>query len=449
MKKFLKITAVIFLSLLIFFVGTFKYRQYNANRVKLPKQITSLVKINVDELYKSLAANIISNPAFYFKSDFSKRKDSKFSGFEHGLKIPASIYLYTLENQPKSAIFTRLEIKDYNDFENFLKTVTGLRIEKKAGQLKCAKSKPGNFSVYYNKQVAAIVLSNEINNYDAILADILIQKDFEEINKYKFGNLINAHKHICYEMGTTYAELNFENGKVNFLNTFNQPVGTILNSGFPHPVADKNSTVSFWLNAGFAKAENKTYKLKNVHVERDSLAKYYKNSLAFEWTNTILQTDSIITYDYNDDFEKVEKVALQKKEIPDFVVNIAADVKGLKNYLSHQNIINPDGGTLNKAAFPLYKVLVSNTDKELVLSTKQHHKTATKTAKTDDFFALNVNFIKLNKQLNQPLTTRYFKNLTQLTMSGKASNTGEIKIEGKLSMVNRDINSLFQLLNSL
>jgi hypothetical protein len=72
MKKFLKITAAIVILLLIFFVGMFKYRRYVAEQTLIPKNATSLIKINVDELYKTLASNMLGNPGYYFKSDLKK-----------------------------------------------------------------------------------------------------------------------------------------------------------------------------------------------------------------------------------------------------------------------------------------------------------------------------------------------------------------------------------------
>ena len=69
MKKFLKITAAIVILLLIFFAGVLKYRRYQAGQTLIPKNATGIIKINVDELYQTVALNILGNPGYYLKSD--------------------------------------------------------------------------------------------------------------------------------------------------------------------------------------------------------------------------------------------------------------------------------------------------------------------------------------------------------------------------------------------
>ena len=246
MKKFLKITAVVILSLLIFFVGTFKYRQYHANQVSIPKNASSVVKVSVDEIYKSLATNMISHPGYYFRSDTKTTTKSRFDGLAHGLKIPASIYLYTIQNQPKTALFSRFEIKDFTTFENFLKSVLHLNIEKKAEGISFAKSKLGNIGICYNSKNAAMVFSNEISDFDLILSDILNQKNFIELNKSNFNLAKNSTDHLAFVDGEHFATLNFDNGAINFDDEFiSQRIIPI--SKAQHRKFYSESAVCFWL----------------------------------------------------------------------------------------------------------------------------------------------------------------------------------------------------------
>ncbi|MCZ4223592.1 hypothetical protein [Pedobacter rhodius] len=439
---------MILLSLLIFFAGTFKYRQYRANQVSIPKNTNSIIKVGIDDIYKSLVGNMISNPGFYFKSDLKKDAKSKFDGLEHGLKIPASIYLYTIQNQPKTALFSRLEIKNLNTFENFLRNVLQFKIEKKSEGLNCAKSKPGNIAIYYNSKHAAFVVSNESADFELILTDILNQKNFIELNKSNFNAVKKSTDHLAMSDGEHFAVLNFDNGKINFNDEFFSKIIIPAEKPLYRQISNQ-SAISFWLNADFRAMPKRTLKLKNLSLERDSLIRYYKGYADFEWINTVQQTDSVITYDYNDDFEKVEKVALQKREIPNIVVNVSADARGLKNYLNRKNIINLDSNVINKSVFPLYNVFVGGDDKQLILSTGKYHKFDTTKVATRDFFSLNVNFERLNKQITLPILTRYFSSLTFLEIKGKAIGNGKISMNGKLEMKNKDINSLYQLFKGL
>lgn len=443
MKKFLKITAVILLSLLIFFVGTFKYRQYKASQILIPKNTTTLIKISVDEMYKSLALNMITHPGFYLKPDLKKDSLSKTNKFDHGLKIPSSIYLYTIQDQPTTALFSRLIIDDFNKFELFIKNTLKLQLSKKDG-LNHGKSKLGNLAVLYNADNAAIVFSNEAGKYVATLTEILNQKNQIQLEKSKFKYISQSTDHIAFYNIKNNASINFEKGLLKFENDFVSET-IVPQKKTTHRKFDNQSVMNMWFNADFVSTSNKTHRLKNISLDSDSLTKYYNGYMDFEWTGTTHQLDSIITYEYNDDFEKVEKITLQKREIPNLVMSIDATA-GLQNYLSRQNVINLDSGTINKSVFPLYKLFVSEADKKLILSTKKAADLNSNFISSNIFFGLNINFKPLNKQASFPFFKPYFKSFKHLNVVGKATSNNKIRIEGTLTFVNENINTLYQIL---
>ncbi|MFD2288438.1 hypothetical protein GJU39_04065 [Pedobacter petrophilus] len=445
MRKFFKITAVIILSLLIFFVALFKYRQYQANQVSIPRNAVSVLKISVDEVFKSLAANLISNPGFYLKSNDKQKPTTGRSKLASGLKIPASIYFYFLQNQPKTAVFTRLEIKSLIDFESFIKHTLGFKILKKQNGISFASSSLGNMAICYNNEAAAIVVSSEMVSFEPILIKLLTQENFVKLSESRFNTMNGLTHHIAYSDNKNTFTTDFSTGAINFNANF--PTEAIIPAAQPeHRTFNEESTASIWLNADFPTIADKTYRFKNATIARDSLLKYYKGYVDFEWTNSIPQTDSIITYEYNDDFEKVEKITLQKKEVPNFTLNIAAEATGLKNYLSRQKIINLDSGTVDKLVFPLYQAFVGGDNQQFLLGTNNNLKADTKKERSTDFFSLDVNFKKLNTQSVIPGANRYLKSFSKLTMKGKAVNPHQVQLNGKLTLINGDINSLYQLL---
>ncbi|MFC3559590.1 hypothetical protein [Pedobacter jamesrossensis] len=447
MKKFLKITAVIVLSLLIFFVGTFKYRQYQANQFLIPKNANAVVKISVDEIYKTLAANIIANPVYYFKSDLKKDSTNKNDKFYNGLKIPASLYFYNIAGAPSTTFFSRFQIKNVKDFENFLRNTLHLEIAKEIGNINIAKSKLGNFSICYNSKAAALALATQIENYEPILLDILNEKNFIKTSDSQFKKILTRKEHLAFSNKENSGWINFNNGVINFCNEFitNEVIPL---SSIKHRKLSENATIGFWLNANFKSIDKKVYKYKNFSLEKDSLLKYYNNNIDFEWTNSIQQTDSVITYEYNDDFEKVEKVSLKKRNIPLFSLNFSTKQNGFKNYLAKQGLVNLDSNILNKNTFPLYKVFIKTDANNINFSTAKEQTVNTDKVSSDDFFYLNIDFIRLNKQLEIPIVTNYFKILKRLEVKGKAIDQDKANLQGKLELKNEDINSLYQILKS-
>jgi len=447
MKKFLKITAATLILLLLFFAGIFKYRQYSANQTLIPSNTTALIKINVDEIYKSVAFNMLGNWGHYLKPEGKKSAPDKLDKFDTGLKIPASVYFYTLAGKPKTTFFSRLEIKDSIAFSNFVKHRLHLSKSKIQG-IDFSRSTRGNFIIFYNKTTAAIALSLQSEDVEQALIDVLNQKDFVKLDKSNFNEFKKATSHIAFSDKTNSGNLNFDNGEINFNNTLlSQTI--VPKTKASHRNFNPESTVTMWLNANFKKMENKIFKLKNSSLNPDSVLKYFDGYMDFEWVNSTQQTDSIITYEYNDDFEKVEKVSLQKSNVPQFSIQINANADGLKNYLYKQNIINLDSGWVNKTTFPLYKVFVNGTKDNLNFSTQKNKMTDNNTVFSEAFFYLNVNFLKLNKQINIPIITNYLKPFNRLEIKGKSLGNNTIKVDGKLELNNKDINSLYQILKGI
>lgn len=450
MKKFLKIAAVILISLLIFFIGTLKYRNYSANQIAIPKNTTSLVKICVDEILKTLALNAISNPVRYFKSDTGKNVGRSFKRLDHGLSIPANLYLYTIKDQPSTSLFARFKIRNLKNFEDFLSKAIGFKIKKVSNKLKYAKSVLGNIAICYDEKSAAVVFSSHIANFDAALKDVLNEKNFKKMSDGGFSQLISSSSHVAFEENAQFAELNFKNGEISFNGIFNTPEGVKIKTGlYSHQPANTNNVMNFWLNADFERNTKKEFKLKNVLIEQDSLVKYYQGYIDMEWINTIKQTDSIITYEYNDDFEKAQKVTLQQKDVPNFLINISADALPLKNYLARQNLIHLDSAMVNKSVFPLYQVFVGGNSKQVIFSTKREPSLHQYSQKTNNFLSLNLNFNQFNQQVNFPIISRYLEGLKYLTVKGQATGDEKIAVQGKLEMNNKDINALYQLLKTL
>jgi len=448
MVKFLKITAAIVLLLLVFFAGMSKYRTYQAEQTEIPKSATSLIQINVDELYKTIAVNVLSHPMYYFKSDFKKdtaaaEPDKRFTG----ISIPASIYLYNLANKPADAIFSRLEIESIGGFESFIKNVLHLQITKKTEGINMAKSSPGNLVIYYNRKAAAFAIASRVENLESDLLNILNKKNTVKVNASKFAGQLSIKKHVVFSNKDHNGWIDFNDGRINFNDIVSAANILPTNKPFQHRQSPGN-TINFWLSANLKPDSNKVFKFKNFSLEQDSLSRYYNGNLDFMWTNSITQTDSIITYEYNDDFEKVEKVSLQKRSIPSISLNLNSNGYALKRYLTKQGLINPDSNMISKNAFPLYNIYINSEAENLNLSTFKN--SGIKPAKTfsNDAFYLSIDFIKLNKQIEIPLISHYFNIAKYLEIKGKWIENKKIKVEGKFELKNQEINALYQLLKS-
>ena len=447
MKKFLKITAAIFVLLLIFFVGTFKFRQYKANRMLIPANASSLIRINTDEIYKTIGINVIANLGYYLNPSQKKSSKVEIKKYDSGLDVPAAIYFYTIEGKSKDLLFTRLNIKDSVAFKNFITQTLSLNTVKNVAKgVYSAISKDNRLTIFYNKTSVALSYTLRNEDSDRVLLDILNEKNFVKVSETNFSEANQYNDHVLlFTDRDNLAKLNFNAGNINISYEFASKI--FIPAEKPsHRTFNPENTLNIWLNARLEKTESKLFKLKDFSLDRDSISKYYNGYLDVEWTNSTQQVDSIITYDYNDDFEKVEKISLQKRNVPNFSINIAANASGLKHYLQQQNFIIADSNVVNKAVFPLYKLFVNNEKENLVLSTQKNKKLNFKSEQTSDFFYLNINFSKLNQQISLPFIGNQAKAFKTLEIKGKTIGTNKVKVEGELTFNNQNINSLYQLL---
>jgi len=448
MKKFLKIIAAIILSLLIFLVSVLKYRQYQANQLLIPKNANVLIKISVDEIYKSVLMNMIKNPAYYFKQNKTGIKYPETNRFKHGLKIPASIYFYTITNQPKTALFSRFVIKDFVAFEKFVKQTLKLDIKGKQKEAYFAQNKTGNLAICYNKKIVSITISGNQKNFQQILLNLLEDENLQQLNDHPFSAIGSMNDHISIISTNNTTSVNFLAGKIEFSNM-------AVNSQFSpakkpsHRSFKKESTVSFWLDASWKAQSPLNITHSNVVLNKDSLIKYYNGYLDFEWAGTTLQADSVISYEYNDDFEKVAKTSIQNKKVPDANFYIKTKGHQLYQYLANQHAINQIDTTLNKSFFPLYKIYATKNSQALILSSSKKNKNDSTFINTDDFLGLNINVLKMQREVEIPLFASYFKPLKHLEVRGKFIKPNKVNVTGTLEFVNRDINAIYQIIKVL
>ncbi|QIL40967.1 hypothetical protein G7074_17875 [Pedobacter sp. HDW13] len=444
MVKFLKITAAIVLLLLVFYFGFFKYRQIQANRVLIPVTTQALFKINVDELYKTIAVSYVKHPSQYSGTD-KKGIEEKIADLNTGLKIPANIYIYGLKGQAKNTFFSRLEIVDSLAFKRFI--LKKLSLIKKDTNF--FQSTDSTFCLLLNKTSVAIAFSPKKVAVKTFLANILNQKNMVKIGDSKFNQLADLSDHMSYQDAENLSKLNFTDGKINFSNEF---VNRWLEPAAQpkHRILNPESTISMWLNGTFKPALVKKNTAVSAAVfSKNNFFKFYKGYLDFEWTNTVKQMDTVVSYEYNDDFEQVEKKAARARNIPGISINMSANDQEVSNYLKSSGSLDQSTGKISTTVIPLYQVYFKGNNGNIQLSTLPNAKPDFKMESADDFFYFKVDFKKLFKQMSFLTVSDNLNIFSQLEMHAKSIGKDKIKLESELLFVNQDANSLIQLLKQL
>jgi hypothetical protein len=441
MVKFLKITAAIIILLLVFYFGFFKYRQFQANKVLIPATTETLLKINVDELYKTLAVSYLKHPNQYDGAD-KKGINEKVNDLNTGLKIPANIYIYALKGKIQNTFFSRLEIVDSLAFDRFVLKKLSL-IKKGTNFFQSADS---TLYLLLNKTTVALAFTPKKEPVKKVLEEILAQKNMVKISDSQFEQMAGFSDHLSFQNAENLSKINFNDGKItlksDLMNKWFEPA-----TQPKHRILNPESTVSMWLN-GKIKSDltKKNYTMSPSLLSKDSFFRFYKDYVDFEWTKTITQVDTIVGYEYNDDFEQIEKKILQDRKIPSITLNLNADDKAVSKYLKSLDALDQSTGKISSLMIPLYQVYFKGNSGNVLLTTVKGTKPDLNRVSSDDFFYFKVDFKKLINQTSIPLVADKLGIFSQLEIKAKNTGKDKIRLQSELLFLNKDANALIQLL---
>ncbi|TCC88362.1 hypothetical protein [Pedobacter hiemivivus] len=437
------LSAVVLLLLTVY--GYLSLRKYYAYKDTIHADAEFIVKVDADQLYYSLAKDYLSNLSYY--------RSKKGSSIESGLSIPAQIFIYTVKSKSTQTYFCAMPVADTLLLRSFIKQKLGITTLKQMGQYVTGRSADGRLTIAFNGDTFAVGYSFNAENVNDVIADLLNKKNLLSDKDEKIAKLKALKSHLAYVFEEYTGVGDFKDGQLHMEGDFNFKDFAVKGKRFSHRVFDKDAIVKIWLNA--KPSLNKSFraiKVKDYEIYPDSLLKYYNGYFDVEMGKPVSQADTVITYEYNDDFEKEETITPRIVKVPGINSVVAGNATELLNYLSKANIIS--NSRVNKELFPLYNLYTRHNRAEMVLSTDQHAVTSKLTESTPYFFYLYADFDQLKSQGQFPLFERYIKQLKRLVVNAKPEaderlenneDTGRNHFEIDLYFKRKDVNALGQL----
>jgi len=434
MKKVVIWLSLVLLILLLVGFGVFYFRQEQSYRQHVPQNITSLIRVSTDGLLKSIVWNAITNPTYYIKIN-KQKKEKRTQALHTGLKIPANLFFYTLNDKPKSTYFTSLFIDDSSIFRQFTRRILDINdyeVYDQDKNIHWARSKDGKVNLAYLRDRLAISYSATSDNTLEVLTNILYQRNTKKVKESSlFNRLNNKKEHIIYVSDSSTLIADFNAGEVNLHGLIRSSMLVGKKKLRPKKFAE-NSLIKLWLAADitpFIKANKRFF--NRHHLPADTLLRYYGSYLDFEWKNReINQRDTIITYDYNDDFERVEKRSIREERVPEIYLALEASPH-LANYIPKQVYYKFQSGT---TADRLYFGTGTSFSNDHAANLSEH------------FFYLFMDAEKLVDNKQFPWLKKYAAGMKSLTMKGSAKEDSFIEIEGSVYFKEISVNSLVQWL---
>lgn len=410
----------------------FKYfRASKADNIRIPKDVYSVIKIDVDGLATDIFKNSISNYSEYYttkKDSTDTLKRTKI--WNIGLDIPAKLYLFSLSDT-SSIFYAVIGVNNKDKVQKFLTNDLELIADSSAIE-------SGNTGLYSKRHLKVLLGENSMilsvgpkANLDEMTSLLKSdQKDWQLANSFGNGIAQINNARISYvDNKKNWAKLDFMNGKFALDGYYKSALFKFPSNpkGLNH--SDDN-VLSLAFNSDLSLIlKDKEQELAKLKLPIDSVYKYVGNFASIQLKdNQVMESDTVITYDYDDNFEMIEKKEIQQIEVPDLTFKVMASPHLL--------------GYLPEKMF--YKFSKNYSDGMIYLTTNN-----TSIETFNLIPSQNVLSLVYSKNSSAAKYLGWLPNYDRVvlgTIYGKAISDNEMGLKGEFVLENPDLNSFYQML---
>ncbi|MBD8082900.1 hypothetical protein [Chryseobacterium caseinilyticum] len=368
MKRRLLFLVCVIVLLAVYFILYHKNKELKY----IPDGADAVVLIDVKNFTRKYLSETVLHPSVWLKEGDKK---AGISWKDAGIKIPDFVQLFHLKNEGFSNWYMVLEIKNRKEFESFLKDQN---FQTKGNSLYTN----GNIFLKINGEICIAGTS---------------QRSFETIESSLKSNKIlwNADDFMTDGIGS----LGIINGKnrENYsihLNDENIEISNFTDFKKAETAFSQNINQTDFLTA---QLEQKNIQTFSNLFKTEIFSHPEINSV--EMNADLKQiTDTIISYDYDDNFNEVEKVSYQKIVQPQYLIQIKTkNSDEVWNYFEQKKFISPQN---QFTAIPFLPNKISRDENGILINTVNHPKIKKSS---------EANFILIK---NNPLLLSSFKSLS-------------------------------------
>ncbi len=438
MRKKLAIAAAIILLLLLSFFGILRYRQYSSYKVPVHAEAQTIIKVNADDFLKMFVRNYGIN---FIKKIAKRDTTEKAPSLNTGIWLPGNFFIYNLASLKPTTLFCTLPVFNQQDFLLFAQKKWKILFVKRDG-IYVGSNEAGTLNVACNADYISFSWSPAKENVQPYLKEILAGKDLTVQHPILANRLKDQQLPLVAINGNNIVSLDFNDNQLLLHAAIENIDGIKFPATFQQRsfTAEPHSYISFngQLDPSLFKKE---YNIKQYSLATDSILGYLQDYLDVQLGPGILQKDSISTYEYDDNFEKVAKITVTDVQVPSIQLSVKAS-PGLLQYLQRQQIISTNL-ELNSEVFPLYKVKLRQQDAMLDFTTGGNNFQQALTP-SDNFLTLKLDVAKTTAQLNLPFLEAYVKNILLVEMEGTRKQE-KIRLEGKVLFKGNALKEIVEL----
>lgn len=424
--------AVVLILTVVYF---FRYKQGLQYDDKVPASAEAVLHLNLRQIEHHVLFDAIANPFSYIDISSSKKDDDKKDKVSllDGVSIPKNLFLFTnSSNFNGFFISNKLKIKDKTDFEKFLI------------QEKFTEQARGEVAVFQKGKLFVAMRNDDFIlafNYKSAQSSPSFFKDIFN-NVIFLGEddaLLNSIKKstsdgVFVTKSNDYVELALNDGELTINGTLNDSFNWFL----PTQTKQYNDTAVAFTSGKLnvktlqqltEKQKEKFSKLTSLSL--DAIMQKWSGDFSLNIASIEHKTDTIVTYEYDEDFNKVEKKSTQKLVNPNLNFNVSG--VQLYDYFVAQNAIQLVEGDSLFTTIPLFKLYANHSNETIAISSDKEMKL--QNSKTSDSkFSLFLNIEKYLKNQLDFYTIKedeYIDLLQKMTAFISKDNQLSVKIELK------------------
>ena len=370
-----KIVYIVLIILgVLFTVGYFRYNPAVNIVNVVPVSADVVVRFNLREIEYNIIKNAIKHPFSFFKSTNKTIKKSTNSESEFSLLdevvIPANLFFYTNHSNLKNTwISSAVKIKNKDNLQAFFK------------QEKFIKKNINDIDYFTRKNSVYVVKNDELSMLFSFGKTIKIEENLNFVFQTRtyltekdnvLCKLINNNQLIAV---ATKKDDFFELGIGSKKLQINGELGKKYNLFLPYKAGDKTNSTAFisgkinkQLLFSFVNKDQKDKFKKATNLSLEAIKKYWNGELQVNLESFISKNEIITTYEYDDDFNKVEKTIIKNNIIPDVSLRLGGGV--FADYLCSKGAIKNINGDSLLVMNPFFKTYSSRRKNSLFLSSK-------------------------------------------------------------------------------
>ena len=448
MRRFFIAVLVLAIVVVLALWGVISYRnQMSYNSGMVDSRATRVIKVDVGSLTRDIGWNAFWNPSYYAEEGSSEFMEKK-KIMRTGLGALAKVFLFQVGDEPfwSNPSFGILPISDIDSFSRFLQTELGMRV----GRDSVGRFGRGNqLLVRYDDRQAAVALGNFGPGHER-LADSLLMWN---LGAYLAGEqLINIRESPFYEAMTQsghVVSVGQERLSVEFLEG-----EIVLTCALNHAVpASASSRSVSWGDTSFVRLRGslmgmlpaeRQFSIGNFVLHSDSLRQLATGDLVGEWKGMATQTDSVVTWAYDDNFEMREEVELVERPAPDMYFSVQTKTDGLQQYLLRHAVLDSVSSEINPAFFPLFRVFWQQEGDWLTFHTLCPQPKAGQVHDGQPLF-IEADIHAIKEHTAFPAIQSFLTPFRALTVAAEEESDRTV-LRGRIAMEDNTVNSLMQLL---